>query len=125
MPENDREILIADAYANNPDSNNFIQLGEEIELETEEDTMTVTMVGTYGKPGSSNPSFEILFPIVNRLGLTTSNLFSVEPDEHEEEVNRFLGKFRACNRANQMVLLNTLDFLAEQLLALQGDDPSD
>ncbi len=74
--------------------------------------------------GKVNPSFEILFPIVNRLGLTTSNLFSVEPDEHEEEINRFLGKFRACNRANQMVLLNTLDFLAEQLLALQGDDPS-
>lgn len=71
--------------------------------------------------GKVNPSFEILFPIVNRLGLTTSNLFSVEPDEHEEEINRFLGKFRACSRANQMVLLNTLDFLAEQLLTLQED----
>ena len=69
--------------------------------------------------GAVNPSYEILFPIVNRLGLTTSDLFNVEPDEHEEEINRFLGKFRACSRANQMVLLNTLDFLAEQLLALQ------
>ena len=58
---------------------------------------------------------------MNRLGLTTSNLFNVEPDEHEEEINRFLGKFRACNRANQMVLLNTLDFLAEQLLTLQDE----
>lgn len=72
--------------------------------------------------GKVNPSFEILFPIVNRLGLTTSNLFSVEPDEHEEEVNRFLGKFRACNRSNQLILLNTLDFLAEQLLASQETD---
>lgn len=71
--------------------------------------------------GSVNPSYEILFPIVNRLGLTTNNLFNVEPDEHEEEINRFLGKFRACNRANQMVLLNTLDFLAEQLLTLQDE----
>ena len=71
--------------------------------------------------GSVNPSYEILFPIVNRLGLTTSNLFSIEPDEHEEEVNRFLGKFRACSRANQMVLLSTLDFLAEQLLTLQDE----
>ena len=69
--------------------------------------------------GSANPSYGILFPIVNRLGLTTSNLFSIEPDEHEEEVNRFLGKFRVCSRANQMVLLSTLDFLAEQLLTLQ------
>ena len=75
--------------------------------------------------GSVNPSYEILFPIVNRLGLTTSELFNVEPDEHDEEINRFLGKFRACNRANQMVLLNTLDFLAEQLLKLQGDELKD
>ena len=72
--------------------------------------------------GSVNPSYGILFPIVNRLGLTTSNLFSIEPDEHEEEVNRFLGKFRACNRSNQLILLNTLDFLAEQLLASQEKD---
>lgn len=72
--------------------------------------------------GKVNPSFEILFPIVTRLGLTTSNLFSVEPDENEEEVNRFLGKFRACNRSNQLLLLNTLDFLAEQLLARQNKE---
>ena len=71
--------------------------------------------------GKVNPSFEILFPIVNRLGLTTSDLFSVEPDEHKKAVNRFLGKFRACNRSNQLILLNTLGFLAEQLLALQED----
>ena len=75
--------------------------------------------------GSVNPSYGILFPIVNRLGLTTSNLFNVEPDENEEEINRFLGKFRACSRANQMVLLNMLDFLAEQLLGLQEGNNED
>ena len=69
---------------------------------------------------SVNPSYEILFPIVNRLGLTTSNLFNVEPDQQEEEINRFLGKFRACNRTNQLILLGTLDYLAEQLLAAQN-----
>ena len=71
--------------------------------------------------GSVNPSYEILFPIVNRLGLTTSDLFSVEPDQHMEEINRFLGKFRACNRSDQLLLLDTLDFLAEQLLARQNE----
>ena len=75
--------------------------------------------------GSVNPSYGILFPIVNRLGLTTSNLFNVEPDENEEEINRFLGKFRACSRANQMVLLNMLDFLVEQLLGLQEGNNED
>lgn len=64
-------------------------------------------------------------PIVNRLGLTTSDLFSVEPDQHKEEINRFLGKFRACNRSNQLLLLDTLDFLAEQLLARQNEKHKD
>ena len=54
-----------------------------------------------------------------------SNLFNVEPDENEEEINRFLGKFRACSRANQMVLLIMLDFLAEQLLGLQEGNNED
>ena len=67
-------------------------------------------------------SYEILFPIVNRLGLTTSDLFNVEPDQQEEEINRFLGKFRACNRSNQLLLLETLDFLAEKLLVRQNKE---
>ena len=71
--------------------------------------------------GTMNPSYEILFPIVNRLGLTTSDLFNLEPNEREEEIQRFLGKFKACNRADQINLLNTLDFLAEQLLAIQDE----
>ena len=71
---------------------------------------------------SVNPYYEILFPIVNRLGLTTSDLFNVEPDQQEEEINRFLGKFRACNRSNQLLLLETLDFLAEKLLVRQNKE---
>lgn len=59
MPENDREILIADAYANNPDAQNCIQLGEEVELETEEKTRTVTMVGTFGQTGSDNGAYAL------------------------------------------------------------------
>ena len=81
--------------------------------------VSIKMIQSIEK-GSVNPSYEVLFRIVNRLGLTTSDLFNIEPDKHDEEINRFLGKFRACNRDNQMVLLNTLDFLAEQLLEHQG-----
>ena len=74
---------------------------------------------------SVNPSYEFLFPIVICLGLATSDLFSVEPDQHKEEINRFLGKFRACNRSNQLLLLDTLDFLAEQLLVRQNEKHKD
>ena len=91
---------------------------------SDETGVSVKMIQSI-ESGSVNPSYEILFPIVNRLGLTTSDLFNVEPDEHNEEIKRFLGKFRACSRANQMVLLNTLDFLAEQLIALQNNELKD
>lgn len=57
MPENNREILIADLFANNPDDQNFIQLGEEIELESEGKTRTVTMVGTFDQTGSDNGTY--------------------------------------------------------------------
>lgn len=75
--------------------------------------------------GRINPSYEILFPIANRLGLTANDLFSVEPDQHKEEIDRFLGRSRACNRSNQLLLLDTLDFLAEQLLARQNEKHKD
>lgn len=74
--------------------------------------------------GKMNPSYEILFPIINRLGLSASDLFNTEPDEQEEEIQRFIGKFRACNRINRTILLATLDFLAEQLLAAQNESNS-
>lgn len=76
--------------------------------------------------GSMNPSYEILFPIVNRLGLSTSDLFNVTPNERDEEIQHLIGKFASCNRESQTVLLRTLDRLAEELLALQNhklDDP--
>lgn len=40
--------------------------------------------------GSVNPTYEILFPIVKCLDLTTGDLFNVEPDEHNEEINRWM-----------------------------------
>ncbi len=44
--------------------------------------------------GKMNPSYEILFPIINRLGLSTSDLFNVSPDEQEEEIQRFIWKIQ-------------------------------
>ena len=60
--------------------------------------------------------------LADETGVTTSDLFNVEPDQQEEEINRFLGKFRVCSRSNQLLLLETLDFLAEKLLARQNKE---
>ena len=75
--------------------------------------------------GKMNPSYEILYPIINRLGLYASYLFNTETYDQEEEIQRFIGKFRASNRTNRTILLGTLDFLAEQLLSAQRDTDMD
>jgi transcriptional regulator with XRE-family HTH domain len=36
--------------------------------------------------GKINPSYETLYPIINHLGLSGSDLFHTEPDDQEEEV---------------------------------------
>lgn len=79
MPENDQEILIADVFANNQEAQSIIQLGEKIELETEEKTMTVTMVGTYDQTGSDNGTYSLDAALVMITeGLAKEMISSVE-----------------------------------------------
>lgn len=133
MPENDREILIADAYANNPDSNNFIQLGEEIELETEEDTMTVTMVGTYGKPGSSNGTYALdSAAVMITEGLAREMISSVENFDYTWVISADPNKEDSVTAALESVATNApsgmglytyaeeLDFLTLQQAVIFG-----
>lgn len=76
---------------------------------------TVQMI----EKGQMNPSYEILYPLIKRLGISANTLFNPEISDTDEEIQRFIGKFQACAPENRKVLLNTLDYLAEQLLALQ------
>ncbi len=69
--------------------------------------------------GKMNPSYEILYPIINRLGISTDLLFGEEMTEDEADVQHFLGKLRACTPQNRKVLIHTLDFLSEELLKTQ------
>ena len=69
--------------------------------------------------GKINPSYEILYPLIKRLGISVNTLFNPEISDADEEIQRFIGKFQACIPENRKILLNTLDYLAEQLLTLQ------
>ena len=62
--------------------------------------------------------------LADETGVSIKMIQCIEnaPDQQEEEINRFLGKFRACNRSNQLLLLETLDFLAEKLLVRQNKE---
>lgn len=70
--------------------------------------------------GMMNPSYEILYPLIKRLGISANSLFNPAISDTDEHIQRFIGKFQSCTPENQKVLLNTLDYLAEQLLTLQA-----
>src|SRR5699024_7030550 len=77
---------------------------------------TVQMI----EKGQMNPSYEILYPLIKRLGISANTLFDPEISDTDEKIQRFIGKFQSCSPENRQILLNTLDYLAEQLLALQS-----
>ena len=81
---------------------------------------TVQMI----EKGQMNPSYEILYPLIKRLGISANTLFDPEISDTDEKIQRFIGKFQSCSPENRQILLNTLDYLAEQLLALQNHPES-
>ena len=64
--------------------------------------------------GRKNPSYETLSRLIERLGISPNVLFQASNSIEDEELQRFMGK----------ILLNTLDFLTEQLLDLQQKSES-
>ena len=70
--------------------------------------------------GQMNPSFEILYPIVNRLGISANILFNPDSTEDEEEIQHLIGKFQVCRSEDRKFMLNTVDCMVEQLLARQA-----
>ena len=63
--------------------------------------------------GTMNPSFDILRPIVRRLGISGDLLFYPELSDEDTDVKHLIGKF----------MLNTVDCMTEQFLA--GHDKSE
>lgn len=76
--------------------------------------------------GKKNTTYETLCQLIERLGISPNSLFPSQMSVEDEAIQRFIGRFRACDSENQQILLDTLDFLAEKLLARQSkpDSPS-
>ncbi len=69
--------------------------------------------------GKKNPTYDTLSRLVERLGISADTLFPAETPLEHEELQNLIRKFQSCSPENQNILLNTLDFLAEQLLPRQ------
>lgn len=65
--------------------------------------------------GRKNPTYETLSRLVSRLGISADTLFPSETPLENAELQNLIRKFQSCSPENQKILLNTLDFLAEQL----------
>ena len=75
--------------------------------------------------GRKNPTYETLCLLVDRLGISGNTIFPSKAPVDEEALQYFLGKFYACNKQNQKMLINSLNFLVEQLLEIQNNSDFD
>lgn len=73
--------------------------------------------------GTMNPSFDILRPIVRRLGISGDLLFYPELSDEDTDVKHLIGKFQICEPQERKLMLNTVDCMTEQFLA--GHDKSE
>lgn len=75
--------------------------------------------------GRKNPTYETLCLLVERLGISGSSLFPSKTVVDSKDLQYFLGKFQSCNERSQKMLINSLNFLVEQLLELQEEAKTD
>lgn len=66
--------------------------------------------------GIKSPTYETLAKLIARLGISADSLFQMETVRNDNELQQFIGKFQACNKKSQRILLKVLIFLAELLL---------
>lgn len=51
--------------------------------------------------GRKNTTYETLCQLIERLGISPNSLFPSQMSPEDEAIQRFIGKFRACDPANQ------------------------
>ncbi len=66
--------------------------------------------------GLINPSYEVLLPIVRRLGMSGDILFNQEMPKIEEESRHLLNKLAVCTDDERKFILKTVDFMVEEFL---------
>lgn len=72
--------------------------------------------------GRTNPSYETLARLMERLGMSPDAAFHLKASAPTEEMKGLLENFQSCDPKGQEILLKTLHFLAEQLRPTQ-DEP--
>ena len=65
--------------------------------------------------GLMNPSYEVLFPIIRRLGISADILFYPEASESDERLKRMNAQYNQASPKEKIVISDTVDFLSQKL----------
>lgn len=69
--------------------------------------------------GKKNTTYETLLSLTARLGITLNTLSPSDSSFDDMKLQHLFGKIQSCSPENQEILYETLDFLAEKLIAAQ------
>jgi len=75
--------------------------------------------------GKKNATYDTLSRLVECLGISADTLFPTKTPIDNEKLHNLIRKVQLCNEENQEILLNTINFLADQLLSEQEKNDSD
>lgn len=67
--------------------------------------------------GKVNPSFDILYALIHRLGLSADALFYPDMSDSEQELHHLMAKLAACTADEQQIIIQTMDYMATQFLS--------
>ena len=82
-----------------------------------------TVQGT--EKGKKNATYDTLSRLIECLGVSADTLFPTKTPIPDEKLQNLIRKVQLCNEKNQEILLNTINFLADQLLSEQENADSD
>ena len=74
--------------------------------------------------GKKNATYDTLSRLIECLGVSADTLFPTKTPLENEKLQNLIRKVQLCNEQNQKILLNTINFLADQLLAEQAKNDS-
>ena len=84
---------------------------EELSEKTEISTRHIAKI----EKGVMNPSYEILYYLVNELGISADKLFLIEMSEDEENLNQLIHCYNSCDSKDQKIILNIVEGLVREL----------
>lgn len=67
--------------------------------------------------GKVNPSFDVLYALIHRLGLSADALFYPDMPDSEQELHHLMAKLAACTADEQQIIIQTMDYMATQFLS--------